>query len=84
MCMSVLLAYMYAYMYVCMYVVPMDFRRGHWIPLELELHTVISHHVVLRIKLKSPCKTEDCSYLWSHLSSPRVTFIISLLIRGRK
>lgn len=32
-------------MYLLVYLVPTEARRGHWIPLELELQTAVSQHV---------------------------------------
>jgi hypothetical protein len=32
-------------LHLCLYPVPVEIRRGRWIPLELELGTVLSCHV---------------------------------------
>ena len=47
-----------------------EVRRGHQIPLELELQTVVSCHVSAGNGTQVLCKSNQYSLLLSHLSSP--------------
>ena len=57
---------------------PKEARRGHWIPLGLELQMVVSCHVYAGNRIQVPCKSIQCSSGLSHLSSPANAFLMAV------
>lgn len=46
-----------------------EVKRQHWIPVEVELQTVVSLHVDAQMQIRVPRKSSQCSELLRHLSS---------------